>query len=107
MGWWTFLKNIDLFSFKEFAAVRGYGFLSSLTSPPVAKATGFGDCCKYSFILGVKACLPIRCLPAAVSQSQGMAPVGLTGMASTIGTAAVPAATVAILAATLGWDLAL
>ena len=36
-----------------------------------------------------------------------MAPVGLAGMASTIGTAAVPAAAVAILAATLGWDLAL
>ena len=37
-------------------------------------------------------------------RNEGMAPDGLTGMASTIGTAAVPAATVAILMATLGWD---
>ena len=74
--------------------------------PPVAKATGFGDCCKYSFILGDKACLPIRCLPAAVSHNQGIAPLGFNGAACTNGTAAVPAVTVAIDAAILLVDLA-
>ena len=75
--------------------------------PPVLKATGFGDCCKNSFIFGVKACLPIRCLPAAVSQSHGIAPGSLESNALTIGRAAVPAFTVAILAGTLEADLLL
>ena len=73
--------------------------------PPVANATGLGDCCKFFFILGERACLPMRCLPAAVSQSHGMAPLGFNGAACTNGTAAVPAVTVAIEAATL--DVAL
>ena len=49
--------------------------------------------------------MPIRCLPAAVSQSHGIAPVSLEGIASTMGTAAVPAAIVAILPGTLVVDL--